>query len=63
MTPIEVIDTLSKLANLGLAPVLLVGMWKLWVAYQALVDDLRKINDRLDMALLGPEGESDDVPF
>lgn len=61
MTPIEVIDIAAKLANLGLAPVLLVGMWQLWRAYQTLVDDLRKVNDRLDTLALWTEGETKPV--
>jgi len=62
MTPIEIIDIMTKLANIGLAPVLLIGMWKLWGAYQELVDDLRKINERLDIMLLKENKSQDGNP-
>ena len=62
MTPEEMIDAVSKLANLGLTPVALIAVWQLWKRYNVLIDDLRKINERLDAFIQEEVGRNMDDP-
>lgn len=52
MTPVEIIDAVTKLANLGLTPVALIAVYLLWKRYNMLVDDLREINHKVDSIIL-----------
>lgn len=48
MTPEQILELADRLASLGVVPILLVGIWQLWLAYQRVVDDLRKAREQLD---------------
>jgi hypothetical protein len=49
MTLDQILELAERLASLGVVPILLVFIWQLWLAYQRVVDDLRKAREQLDV--------------
>ena len=58
MTPEQILELADRLASLGVVPILLIGIWQLWIAYQRVVDDLRKAREQIDGA--GEENNPED---
>lgn len=48
MTFEQFLELAERLASLGVVPILLIGIWQLWLAYQRVVDDLRKAREEID---------------